>query len=311
MASLRALECFVAAVDAGSMSDAAARLYVSQSALSQQVSALEREVGTPLLERLPRGVRPTAAGRAMLADARVALDAAARTVAAGQAVAAGKTGRLRLGCAESMTVPLLAPVIRHWRTTRPDVELTLSEATSADVLVRGLEAGELDVALGPRPEGSPGHSETVGREEIVVAIPVTHELSTVDRVAVARLAEHPLVHYDRGNGLGSWLDGVVAGLGVALTAAIRTRHATTAAQLAAAGLGPALVPTTALPPRFSGLVRRLDPVIDRQVVTLVANPADALARRFARDLRRRGVPVPPTVADQLVAGERDGMPPSD
>ncbi|WP_290053544.1 helix-turn-helix domain-containing protein, partial [Amycolatopsis solani] len=70
MPTLRALECLGAVLDAGSITEAAARLHLSQPALSHQIGALERELGAPVLERLPRGVRPTAAGRAILADAR-------------------------------------------------------------------------------------------------------------------------------------------------------------------------------------------------------------------------------------------------
>ena len=68
MVSLRALECLVAIVDHGSLTRAAARLRISQPALSHQIAALERELGTPVMERLPRGVRPTAAGLAAAAE---------------------------------------------------------------------------------------------------------------------------------------------------------------------------------------------------------------------------------------------------
>src|SRR5271156_6799731 len=76
MVSLRALECLVAIVDHGSLTRAAAKLWMSQPALSHQIAALERELGTPALERLPRGVRPTAAGLAAAAEARIAPAAA-------------------------------------------------------------------------------------------------------------------------------------------------------------------------------------------------------------------------------------------
>jgi DNA-binding transcriptional ArsR family regulator len=64
MTTLRALECLVAVVDEGSVTAAAAALHMSQPALSHQIAALERELGTPVVERLGRGVRVTAAGRA-------------------------------------------------------------------------------------------------------------------------------------------------------------------------------------------------------------------------------------------------------
>jgi len=62
MISMRALECLVAIVEQGSLTQAAAVLHISQPALSHQIAAIERELGTPVIERLPRGIRPTAAG---------------------------------------------------------------------------------------------------------------------------------------------------------------------------------------------------------------------------------------------------------
>src|ERR1700744_5264180 len=104
MLSMRALECLVAVAERKSLTSAASQLGLSQPALSHQIAALERELGTPVLERLPRGVRPTAAGRAAAAEARVALAAAERAVLAGRRAGAGTGGRIRIACAETMTV---------------------------------------------------------------------------------------------------------------------------------------------------------------------------------------------------------------
>jgi len=71
MLSMRALECLVAIVEQGSLTQAAAVLHMSQPAQSHQIAAIERELATPVIERLPRGIRPTAAGLAAAAEARV------------------------------------------------------------------------------------------------------------------------------------------------------------------------------------------------------------------------------------------------
>ncbi len=299
MPTLRALECLVAVLDAGSITEAAARLHLSQPALSHQIGALERELGTPVLERLPRGVRPTAAGRAVLADARAALAAAERVVRTGRAVADSGEGTLRIACAESMTAGLLAPVLRAWHRHRPGVLITLTETTSADALVAALEAGEADVAVGPRPSRWSGHLEVVGREEIVLALATDHPLATRASVPITDLAGLPVVHYHRDNGLGGWLDEVVAEHGAVLDAVMRTKQAATAAELAAAGLGVALVPTTALTRTFAGALRRLKPAPHRDVVTFTATPSDSLVRRFRSDVRHRGITVPAALVDKL------------
>ncbi|MGV9359524.1 LysR family transcriptional regulator [Amycolatopsis sp. NPDC003731] len=299
MPTLRALECLVAVLDAGSITEAAARLHLSQPALSHQIGALERELGTPVLERLPRGVRPTAAGRAVLADARAALAAAERVVRTGRAVAGGGEGTLRIACAESMTAGLLAPVLRAWHRHRPEVLITLTETTSADALVEALETGEADVAVGPRPSRWTGATEVVGREEIVVALAADHPLGTRANVPMAALAGIPMVHYHRDNGLGGWLDQEAARRGTVLEAVMRTKQAATAAQLAAAGLGVALVPTTALTRTFPGALRRLKPPLHRDVVTFTATPSDSLVRRFCSDVTHRGLTVPGVLSDKL------------
>jgi len=78
MLSMRALECLVAIIEKGSLTRASSVQHISQPALSHQIAAIERELGTPVIERLPRGIRPTAAGLAAVAEARIALTAADR-----------------------------------------------------------------------------------------------------------------------------------------------------------------------------------------------------------------------------------------
>src|SRR5690242_18048180 len=94
--TFRQLEYLVAVVDDGSLGRAAQRLYVSQPTLSQQIRALEAEIGGPLLERLPRGVRPTAAGEALLPPARAALAATERARRSARMVLGLEAGELEI-----------------------------------------------------------------------------------------------------------------------------------------------------------------------------------------------------------------------
>jgi DNA-binding transcriptional LysR family regulator len=204
MLSMRALECLVTIVDQGSLTKAAAALHMSQPALSHQIAAIERELGTPVIERLPRGIRPTAAGLAAVAEARVALAAADRAVMAGRRVAAGAGGRIRIACAETMTAWVLVPVLRDWRRRFPDVELDLKEHTSADRMLDVLRGGGADITVGPPPARTDEHTEVLGAEEIVVVASPEHRFSGLPAVPLAELAGEPLVHYnpDNGNGRG-------------------------------------------------------------------------------------------------------------
>ena len=292
MTSLRALECLVTIVEQGSLTQAAAVLHLSQPALSHQIAAVERELGTAVIERLPRGVRPTAAGLAAAAEARVALAAADRAVRAGRRVAAGAGGRIRIACAETMTAWVLVPVLRAWRRRFPDVELDLTEYTSADKMLEVLLAGRTDLAVGPRPTRTDEHVEVLGQEEIVVVASPGHRFAGMDGVPLKEVAAEPLVHYDRDNGIAVWVDELAADRGVVLPEPVlRTGSPRTAAQLAAADMGVTIVPFSALAPLPDAAIRSLEPPALRDVVVIVAAPHDDLLRRFVADLKRRGLPA--------------------
>jgi DNA-binding transcriptional LysR family regulator len=291
MLSMRALECLVTIVEQGSLTKAAAALHMSQPALSHQIAAVERELGTPVVERLPRGIRPTAAGLAAVAEARVALAAADRAVAAGRRVATGTGGRIRIACAETMTAWVLVPVLRSWRRRFPDVELDLKEHTSSDRMLEELLDGRADIAVGPPPTRTDEHIEVLGSEEIVIVAAPEHRFARMHSVPLAELSAEPLVHYNRDNGNALWVDQFAAEHGVALPQpTLRTGSPRTAAQLAAAGMGVAIVPFSALTPRPGGTIRSVDPVVLRDVIVIVAAPHDDLLRRFVSDLKRRGLP---------------------
>jgi DNA-binding transcriptional LysR family regulator len=292
MLSMRGLECLVAIVDEGSLTKAAAVLHMTQPALSHQIAAIERELGTPVFERLPRGIRPTAAGLVAVAEARIALAAASKVVTSARGAAAGTTGRIRIACAETMTGWLLAPVLRSWHRRFPEVELDLQEFTSADRMLEVLLAGGADVIVAPPPTVTGEHVENLGAEEIVVVAAPGHRFAAMDAVPLIELKDEPFVHYVAGNGMAPWVDQFAAERGVPLPRpALRTASPRTAAQLAAAGMGVAIVPVSALTPRPDATVRPFDPPALRDVIVVVAAPHDALVRRFVADLRHRGLPT--------------------
>ena len=297
MLSMRGLECLVAIVEEGSLTKAAAVLHMSQPALSHQIAAIERELGTPVIERLPRGIRPTAAGLVAVAEARIALAAASKVVTSARGAAAGTSGRIRIACAETMTGWLLAPVLRSWHRRFPEVELDLKEFTSADRMLEVLRTGGADITVAPPPTVTGEHVEVLGREEIVVVAAPDHRFAAMGAVPLKELADEPLVHYDRDNGMAAWVDRFAAERDVLLPRpALRTGSPRTAAQLAAAGMGVAIVPASALTPWPDATVRSFDPPELRDVVVVMAAPHDALVRRFVADLKQRGLPMAPAAA---------------
>ncbi|NEA37104.1 LysR family transcriptional regulator [Streptomyces sp. SID13031] len=302
MPTLRALECFVATVEAGSITRAAAQLHLSQPALSHQIAVLENELGSPLLERLPRGIRPTTAGREALRHARGALEAADRVVQAGRAVAALDEGQLRIGCAGSMTAGLLAPLLRSWRKRHPRVRLVLQERNSADALATMITDDEIDVAISPRPTRWDGAVELLTSEELVIVFCTGDPLGDQPGpVPISALHGYPVIQYAGPHGLAGWLDGLFAEHRVSPEVVIRTRQTTSAPALAAAGLGAAVVPVSGVPAGFAGTVHRLDPPQSRDVVALTAGRGDVLVAQFVANVKATGLRIPAAVARQLEA----------
>src|SRR5216684_3354228 len=167
--SLRQLEYFVAVVDEGSFTTAAARLHVSQPGLSHQIQALERQLGGPLLERLPRGVRLTPAGRTALPHARASLAHAERASNAARRASGVDAGELHVGTLYSISVGVLPAALGTWRRRYPDVQVRLVEFRHTNELIAAMEAGQADLAVGPVPPAWDGPVREIGTEEFVVA----------------------------------------------------------------------------------------------------------------------------------------------
>jgi DNA-binding transcriptional LysR family regulator len=303
MATLRALECLVAVTDTGSITEAARLLHSSQPAVSQQIAALERETRTPLLRREPRGVSLTPAGRAAVADARRAMDAAASAVRSARATGEAKGGSLRLVCAQSLTVPLIAPVIRAWHRHRPHVTIGIREAVRPDGLFDPVDGQDVDVVVVPGPVDGRLTATVLAEEEIVLTAPRGHRLAGRTSVALSDLDGEDLVHYAPGNSLSTWLDRSLSAAGLRLRPVVRTSVTTAAPQLAAAGLGIAISPVSAVSAGFPGVVRSFSPRWARQLVAVTPGEPDPLAARFIADLRARGVRVPRDVRIQLDGGD--------
>ncbi|SFP73558.1 DNA-binding transcriptional regulator, LysR family [Amycolatopsis arida] len=292
MASLRQLEYLVTVVDEGSFTRAAQVLHVTQPALSHQLRALERAVGGPLLERLPRAVRLTPMGRAMLPHARAALADARRARCAARRTAGLEAGELTVATVYSVTLGVLPPALRDWRKSYPDVHIALSEFRHGDGLRAAMAAGEADVAVGPRPAGWKGLVRDLGVEEFVVLLPAGDPLAGTDRVDLRELADRHWVHYAEDHGLATVLDRAAAAAGFTPRAAVRTEQTAAAPVLASAGLGPALVPVNIVPPRFGGTLLRPDPPIRRDLVAYRRGSGDPLSTAFVETLARHASVLP-------------------
>jgi DNA-binding transcriptional LysR family regulator len=147
----RLLESFVALARAGSFTAAARALHLAQSTVTVHIRTLEKELGTPLFDRLPSGTVPTTAGLRLLEEAEAVLDAVARLRATasswhGDAASGTVAGRVTIGAADSLCASRLPSVIAALRRAHPGLEVHLNAVGTAAAM-DGLRSGRLDLAL--------------------------------------------------------------------------------------------------------------------------------------------------------------------
>jgi DNA-binding transcriptional LysR family regulator len=296
--SLRQLEYLVAIVDQGSFTRAAEVLHVTQPALSHQVRALERSYGGPLLERLPRSVRLTPMGRAVLPHARAALADAERARVAARHASNLLSGELQVATVYSVSLGVLPGVLRAWRQEHPAIEIRLLEFRHGDELATAMAAGQADLAIGPVWPDWTGPIHPLGTEEFVVVLPAD-TTGRRRRIALESLADQAWVHYSPDNGLADVLDQACAAAGFKPRAAVRTEQSAAAPVLAAAGLGPALVPANLIGADFDGQVLRPDPPVRRELAAYCRGEADALTAAFIGCLTSHATLMPGHVLSLL------------
>jgi DNA-binding transcriptional LysR family regulator len=192
---LRHLRYFLAVAQEGNVTRAAEKLGIGQPPLSQQILALERELGVPLFRRTGHGVTLTEAGTALLADTKRLLDDAQHAMQNAQRAGRGETGHLSLGfTASSAFNPAVPALIRDFRNAYPGVGLTLMEGNTTQLLVH-LEEGRLDLAfLRPGTHSFSGIAlYQIVNEPMKVVLPTTHPLARHRKLALSQLAEESFV----------------------------------------------------------------------------------------------------------------------
>jgi LysR family transcriptional regulator, hca operon transcriptional activator len=190
---LRHLRYFMAVAEAGSLTLAAERrLHTSQPSLSRQIRDLEDQVGVELLRRGARGVELTAAGRAFIDHARLALTQVDAAVEAARRAAQPAKRKLALGFLTGMEMTWLPEAMRILRGELPTVDVTVSSDYSPD-LAEGLERGSLDLAFLRADPDFDLTYQVVGQEPLVVLMPSDHPLTTLDAIRPQQLVSQPFV----------------------------------------------------------------------------------------------------------------------
>jgi LysR family transcriptional regulator, hydrogen peroxide-inducible genes activator len=246
--TIAGLRAFVAVAEKQHFSSAATTLGLSQSTLSQALSALETGLGVQLVERSTRRVFLTTEGRQLLPHAQAVLDAATTFAAAAGGAADPRQGTLRLGLIPTVAPYVLPTLLAGLADRLPELTLRVIE-DQTERLLTGLREGSLDAALIALPAEADGVTEIpIYDEDFVLALPPGHPLAGKRRVPPTALAELPLLLLDEGHCLRDQALDVCRQAGVrAELANTRATSLATAVQCVTGGLGVTLIPQSAVP----------------------------------------------------------------
>jgi DNA-binding transcriptional LysR family regulator len=261
MLSLTHLRVLAELAECRSFSGAADALDYTQSAVSKQVAALEREVGTQLVLRDVRPVRLTAAGDALSRHARDVLDRLSAAQAELEAIAAVETGRLRLGTYASVGATLVVQAVAAFRQQHPGVDLTLIEA-GRDKLVQDVRSGQLDVAaVFDFPTLGLTIDEDLDARHLLdephdLLLPPDHRLADRKRITIADLRDEDWVFPTLGpdSPTHKLFTAACAAVGYEPRIVFRVNDCEMCQALVAAGVGIGFLPRLALHPIHPGVV---------------------------------------------------------
>jgi len=245
---LRQLRYFLAVADAGQLTAAAARLGIQQPPLSQQVAALEHQLGMRLFDRHPKGMRLTDAGRVLAQEARRLVDDFEAMQARVEALARGQRGVLQVAFTSSAAAHAFTPqTLRACRKRYPAIEWVVSECNAAEI-TDGVSTGRFHCGFVrvpvARPEGV--LALTLLREPVVVALPLDHPLAERRTVRLHDLHEQPLILVRRPGAPGLYANLLEAchAAGAVPRVVAEVERMMTSLNLVAAGVGLTVVPAS-------------------------------------------------------------------
>jgi DNA-binding transcriptional LysR family regulator len=238
----------------GTIAATAEAMYLTPSAVSQQLAGLAREVGVPLLERRGRSVVLTGQARVLLAHADEMRELAERTRAALDAWSDGTVGHVRVGSLSSGIAALVGPAIVRLRAERPGLTIRVSEREPDEALDL-LDAGELEIVVTVDYPGAPSREDARYRRVDLIAdvmdavVPAGHPLAGRESIGLAELAGDVWVGAAASDACSHIVTGICAAAGYSPDVQHYCREWDGVAALVAAGVGVALIPRSAQPLR--------------------------------------------------------------
>lgn len=242
----RRLRYFVHVAEELHFGRAAERLHVAQPALSRQIAHLEGAIGAQLFDRSRSQIQLTKAGETLLPRARDIMARVAEAARLTRRAAEGMSGMIEVGFVGSATYSILPNILNQFRSSHPEIELTLQAMNTAELRVALVER-KIDVAfVRPLISDAEIENEVVLNEPLIIALPSDHPLAGRDEIALADLAHSSFVLYPR-QPRPSFADTILdlcRSAGFSPTVAQETMELQTALGLVAVGAGVSLVPAS-------------------------------------------------------------------
>ncbi|MFE3456701.1 LysR family transcriptional regulator [Nocardiopsis aegyptia] len=286
----RQLEYFLAVVDHQGITAAAAALRVSQPSLSQGIRQLERDLGTPLFDRIPRGVRLTSAGEAPLAPARQVVRDLATARSAVQDVRGLAGGRLELAMLPALTLQPFAPVLADFRTRFPRVRIAISQPEEAAAVGELVRTGRAELGFLDQFRDTAGELETeyLLDQELLAVLP-PDSARTDEPIGIGELLGHGLIAGTKGTLARDLVERWADEHGREAEPAIEVGRRETGVHLVVAGAGVSIFPEplARVAHALGAVVRPLRPRLPRRIALCHrGGPMSPAARAFA-DLARQ------------------------
>jgi len=283
------LRLFLNVVLTGSISAGAERSHLSPAAASTRLSGMEQSLGTRLLERKRRGIETTAAGRVLEGHARAILTQLDSMQAELSEYAHGRRGRIRLMCNTVTLVEFLPQALGPFLAAHPDVDVDIEEHPSRRI-VAAVADGLADIGIAAYAAATPRlETHLFRRDRLVVAAAPDHPLADRASVTFAEVLDHDLVGLGADSAIHDLLASHAGQAGRPMRLRTRLRTFGGICELAALGVGVAVVPEAA--------ARRAQPRVKLSIIPL----ADPWASRDLMVCVRRQKALPPVVRALMAA----------
>ncbi len=281
------LAVFDAVAAAGRVGTAAQRLHISQPAVSKQVAALERAVGEPLFDRLPRGMQPTATGRLLFEYTQRIEALHARLLDALAAHRELREGQLALGASSTIGVYLVPDLLRRLRRAHPAIAVHVAIGNTAEIEARVLD-GSLDFGLIEGPQRDPAvRAREFARDRLVAVAAPGHDWARGAPLTAAAFCQELYLAREEGSGTRAVVEGAFAAKGMQLQPAMELEGTDAVKAFVAAGHGVSVLSRLTVREEVSAgrlIARDIDDLELSRTLSVIRAPGRSASRAAAAAL---------------------------